>query len=239
MDEFGQQVKQRLHVEVGGAEPSPAFWDQLEARRAVHGRRRIVGRIAAVAASVAVLGVAGFALQDQLASGPQVPSVASQPGGLPIPSSPTRVADGLLESGASWTLDVSGPNTWREAPGEEGDVCVRIAISDGGSTVNCHPLESTLRIFDSSLYPLVAVRNQPQAHRLEFRYDDGRAQSVPTRLYSSDYGLTWSIADPSATPRDQLFEGLTEVAVLDAQGDELIAGKADGSRSPASPEPED
>jgi hypothetical protein len=238
MDEFGQQVKERLHVEVGGAEPSQAFWDELESRRTVHGRRRIAGRIAAVAASVAVLGVAGFALQDQFAPGPPTPSVASQPDGVSIPSHPTRVADGSLDSGASWTMEVAGPDTWEEVPGQPGDLCVRIAIDDGGSTINCAPPDREA-VFETSLHDLTAVRNQPQARTIELRYADGRTQSVPMRLYSSDYGISWAVADLSASSLEQRVEGLTEVAVLDAEGLELSVGGADQSGSRSSPPPEE
>lgn len=232
MDEFGQHVKDRLHVELDGAGPSPAFWRDLQARRTVRTRRRIAGQVVAVAAGVAILAVGGVTLFGQLAPAPQVPPVTSQPDPAPIPSTATRVAEGTLSSGATWTLDIAGPDAWEDARGDDGDLCVRTVISrvrdafsDGNYSVNCAPPE-TEGVFDSGIDGLVAVRNQPQAHTIEFRYDDGSTQGVPMRLHESNYGASWAIADLSDTSLEERVDGLAEIAVLNPDGSELILGGA-------------
>lgn len=220
MDELGQHVKERLHAELDGAEPSPTFWHDLQARRRVHARRRTAGRVVAVAASVALLAVGGVALVGQLAPGPQAPPVAAQPDPAPVPATPTRIAQGTLGNGDTWTFDVAGPDAWPEARGVHGDLCVRIDISDGSWTANCAPPQ-TARMPDTNLHALYAMRNLPQARVIEFRYEDGAIKRIPMRLLPSAYGATWAIADLSdASPR-QRFDGLAEIVILDPNGVEL------------------
>lgn len=229
MDDFGQQLKERMHAETAATGPSTRFWETVAEREKTHVRQRVAWGVAGVAASIVVLALAVTMLPGIGTEEDRIPTVTGGPDAPALPSEPVVVAEGELASGETWRLEAAGPDVWPEGRGEPGELCAHLTFSGGARSVNCAD-PGAANIIDGH-DPVFVLRGTPDAAVVEPRFASGEASRVPLQRLST-VGVSWALADLSELWLAAHDDVLTEIAVLEQNDRELFAIDVDGAALP-------
>ena len=229
MDDFGQQLKERMHAETADTGPSTRFWETVAEREKAHVRQRVAWGVAGVAASIAVLAMAVAVLPGIGAEENPIPTVTGGPETTELPSEPVVVAEGDLSSGGTWQLQAASHDVWPEGRGEPGELCAHLTFSSGARSVNCADPGAT-NIIDGH-DPVFVLRGTSDAAVVEPRFASGETRRVSLQRLSA-VGVSWALADLSELWDAAQDDVLTEIAVLDQNDRELLSIDVGGAALP-------
>ena len=201
-------IRQRLRQDLT-AEHLPAnFLAAAEDHANGHRRRRRLARLGGVAATIGAIAVAAASLWPAGPSQSTPPPVLAE--GFADPTIASRVAEGVLQDGTSWRLDVALPEAWPQADGAPGDLCFQLTQTDSDNARTdfhaCHGLgEHSVAPLGGGLFVLP---NADSASRLDV-VTGGRTVSRPVRiLRHGRFPVSFATADMSGI-EDRAVEGLT------------------------------